>query len=192
MYTLIVFAVGDKSSMAGLHFVSGSLPGRVPDVLLRQGRGQDVRVVPRPRGPHTSRARAGARTPYVACAGCIPAGDDDRGIRGLDADRDRAHARRRTASYPNLHGDVAATANGQGIKTGGTFLYDPYGQPLGGYPGNTSAEVSYAWAGKHQKMTEHQGGVATIEMGPGSMCLPSGVSCQWIPSRVAARTTMST
>jgi YD repeat-containing protein len=31
-------------------------------------------------------------------------------------------------SYPNVHGDVAATASASGVKQGRTFTYDPFGQ----------------------------------------------------------------
>jgi RHS repeat-associated protein len=70
-----------------------------------------------------------------------------------------------TWSYPNLHSDVAATANGSGTKTGSTFTYDPYGQPLAGYAQNAASSFSYGWEGRHQKLSEHQGDIATIEMG---------------------------
>jgi RHS repeat-associated protein len=33
-------------------------------------------------------------------------------------------------SYPNIHGDVAATANAVGVKQGATYVYDPFGQSL--------------------------------------------------------------
>ncbi len=69
-------------------------------------------------------------------------------------------------SYPNVHGDIAATANGSGSKIGATFTYDPYGQPLAGNPDNTTASAtSYGWEGSHQKLTEHQGLLNDIEMG---------------------------
>jgi RHS repeat-associated protein len=71
-----------------------------------------------------------------------------------------------TWSYANLHGDVAATANGSGTKVGSTFNYDPFGQPLSGYPDNTSSSAAaYGWQGLHQKLTEHTGLIADIEMG---------------------------
>jgi len=70
-----------------------------------------------------------------------------------------------TWSYPNLHNDVVATANGGGTKTGGTFNFDPYGQPSAGYPSNTSSLFSYGWEGAKQRPIEHQGDIATIEMG---------------------------
>ncbi len=71
-----------------------------------------------------------------------------------------------TWSYSNLHGDVAATADGSGSKVGSTFTYDPYGQPLAGNPNNTSSSAaSYGWAGSHQKLMEHSSPLADIEMG---------------------------
>lgn len=30
-------------------------------------------------------------------------------------------------SYPNVHGDVQAVANGVGVKQGSTLRYDPFG-----------------------------------------------------------------
>jgi RHS repeat-associated protein len=68
-------------------------------------------------------------------------------------------------SYPNIHGDVAATSDGTGTKTGNTFTWDPFGQPLTGQPTNTASSLSYGWEGSHLKGTEHQGDIDTIEMG---------------------------
>ncbi|MEI2639398.1 MAG: hypothetical protein V9F03_10430 [Microthrixaceae bacterium] len=34
-------------------------------------------------------------------------------------------------SYPNIHGDLTATANSAGAKQGVTRVFDPYGNPLG-------------------------------------------------------------
>src|SRR5205807_5410642 len=62
-------------------------------------------------------------------------------------------------SYPNIHGDVAATSDGTGTKTGTTFTWDPYGQPLAGQPNNTASSLSYGWEGSHLKGTEHQGDI---------------------------------
>jgi hypothetical protein len=39
-----------------------------------------------------------------------------------------------TWSYPNIHGDVVATADATGAKEGPTRSYDPYGQALGPCP----------------------------------------------------------
>lgn len=68
-------------------------------------------------------------------------------------------------SYPNIHGDVMATANPSGVKVGSTLDYDPYGQPLGGTPDNSAGNLDYGWLGRHQRPVETQAGIATVEMG---------------------------
>jgi RHS repeat-associated protein len=70
-----------------------------------------------------------------------------------------------TWSYPNFHGDVMATADAAGAKQGPTLSYDPYGQALGALPDNSAGKFDYGWLGQHQRGTEHQAGIATIEMG---------------------------
>ena len=68
-------------------------------------------------------------------------------------------------SYPNIHGDIAATANGAGTKQGGTVTYDPYGQPVGSAPDNSAGSYDYGWLGQHQRGLEHEATINTIEMG---------------------------
>ena len=82
-------------------------------------------------------------------------------------------------SYPNLHGDVIITANSAGARQGGVAAYDPFGQPIDPVTGNigsttaddaspsntTTGGANYGWVGSHQKLYEHAGDVATIEMG---------------------------
>ena len=68
-------------------------------------------------------------------------------------------------SYPNIHGDVMATADGAGAKQGATMSYDPHGQALGALPDNSAGNFDYGWLGRHQRGTEHEAGIATIEMG---------------------------
>jgi RHS repeat-associated protein len=68
-------------------------------------------------------------------------------------------------SYPNIHGDVMATANSVGVKQGPTLSYDPFGTALGGLPDNSAGNFDYGWLGQHQRGIEHTGGIATIEMG---------------------------
>ncbi|MCA1844427.1 MAG: hypothetical protein LC792_14805, partial [Actinobacteria bacterium] len=68
-------------------------------------------------------------------------------------------------SYPNIHGDVMATAVCAGAKQGTTLSYDPYGQALNGVPDNSAAKFDYGWLGQHQRGLEHAAGIATIEMG---------------------------
>jgi len=84
----------------------------------------------------------------------------------------------KTWSYPNLHGDIVATADLNGHRSGMLTGYDPFGQvvdPVTGQIGTTSADDSTpdnepggtdsAWAGKYSKIYEHEGSIATIEMG---------------------------
>ena len=68
-------------------------------------------------------------------------------------------------SYPNIHGDIVVTADGAGTKTAGTFSYDPYGQALTAVPDNSAGNFDYGWIGQHQRPLEHEGTLATIEMG---------------------------
>jgi RHS repeat-associated protein len=69
-------------------------------------------------------------------------------------------------SYPNLHGDVAATCNAAGVKQGATLAYDPYGTTLGTVVDNSNGNWDYGWEGQHTKGLEHATGVApVIEMG---------------------------
>jgi RHS repeat-associated protein len=80
-------------------------------------------------------------------------------------------------SYPNLHGDVILTADGTGLRTG-RFSYDPFGQPIDpvtgaigtaaaddAVPNNLPGDADNAFVGQHGKLYEHQGTIATIEMG---------------------------
>ena len=82
-------------------------------------------------------------------------------------------------SYPNLHGDVVINTDSAGVRQGGVAAYDPFGQPVDPVTGNigsstaddaspnntTTRSANYGWEGSHQKLYEHAGSVATIEMG---------------------------
>jgi RHS repeat-associated protein len=69
-------------------------------------------------------------------------------------------------SYPNIHGDVQATANAAGVKQGATLTYDPYGQPLTAIVDNSAGNIDNAWLGQHNKQYEHETGLKPlIEMG---------------------------
>ncbi|WP_146242808.1 PA14 domain-containing protein [Curtobacterium sp. MCBD17_019] len=81
-------------------------------------------------------------------------------------------------SYPNIHGDIIITANQTGTAAAGLAVYDPFGQvedPATGLLGTTAANqagpdtqsgnADYGWLGQHQKLSEHLGDIATIEMG---------------------------
>ncbi|HEX3394840.1 MAG TPA: RHS repeat-associated core domain-containing protein [Acidimicrobiales bacterium] len=67
-------------------------------------------------------------------------------------------------SYPNVHGDVVATANAAGAKQGATVSYDPFGQSVA-VPDNAPSNLDYGWLGQPQRPTEHAGGSSLVEMG---------------------------
>jgi RHS repeat-associated protein len=68
-------------------------------------------------------------------------------------------------SYPNIHGDVVATANASGVKQGATRTYDPFGEALGGVPDNSDGKLDYGWLGTSQRATDTESGSYSIEMG---------------------------
>ncbi len=80
-------------------------------------------------------------------------------------------------SYPNLNGDSTLLVGAAGIRIGDRASFDPFGQPitLDGDIGTLAAddavtdtspgEADYAFVGQHRKLYEHQGSIATIEMG---------------------------
>jgi RHS repeat-associated protein len=76
-------------------------------------------------------------------------------------------------SYPNIHGDMVATADPAGAKRGGTLAYDPFGTALStsgptdpdSVPDNSGGNFDYGWLGQAQSGLEHAPGIATIEMG---------------------------
>ena len=80
-------------------------------------------------------------------------------------------------SYPNLHGDVILTADHEGVRVGERVRFDPFGQPVAadGTIGTTTADdtvvdnldgqADHSWVGQHQKLYEHAGSIASIEMG---------------------------
>lgn len=63
-------------------------------------------------------------------------------------------------SYPNLHGDILARADGAGVKVGTTEKYDPYGMPS-----QATAGAGYGWLGQHRKLSDPQPGTLLIQMG---------------------------
>jgi RHS repeat-associated protein len=80
-------------------------------------------------------------------------------------------------SYPNIHGDVAWTADQSGSRTG-FYQYDPFGQPIDpstkvigsptadeSVPDTLPGAYDVGWVGSKGKGYEHTGTVATIEMG---------------------------
>jgi RHS repeat-associated protein len=81
-------------------------------------------------------------------------------------------------SYPNIHGDLIVLADGTGTRIGARFSYDPFGQPIDpvtraigtpdaddAVPDTLPGDADYGWVGASSKLYEHQGTIATIEMG---------------------------
>jgi large repetitive protein len=80
-------------------------------------------------------------------------------------------------SYPNVHGDIAVVGDDAGDRVGDRYRYDPFGQPIApdgqigtliaddAVPDNIPGDADYAWVGSNSKLYEHQGSIATIEMG---------------------------
>jgi RHS repeat-associated protein len=81
-------------------------------------------------------------------------------------------------SYPNVHGDVVAAADGGGVRSGGLAWFDPFGQPVDPVSGligtgvaddavvdNVPGEADWGWVGQHQRLYEHAGELAAVEMG---------------------------
>jgi RHS repeat-associated protein len=82
-------------------------------------------------------------------------------------------------SYPNLHGDTSVICDTTGTRIGQLAMFDPFGQPIDPTThriGTASADdavptdtttpgATYGWAGIAQKQYQHQGDIATIEMG---------------------------
>ena len=69
-------------------------------------------------------------------------------------------------SYSNVHSDVVALADANGAKVGpSTSTYDPFGSSLTALPNNDVGNMDYGWLGSDQRPLEHEGGIATIEMG---------------------------
>lgn len=68
-------------------------------------------------------------------------------------------------SLPNVHGDVMATADRGGNKTG-TFVYEPFGLTIGkSKADNGSNGTTYGWVGQHEKLSEGKLALEPIQMG---------------------------
>ncbi|MEZ5382765.1 MAG: PA14 domain-containing protein [Microthrixaceae bacterium] len=72
-----------------------------------------------------------------------------------------------TWQYPNLHGDLVATADSAGAKVGATVAYDPDGNLTGGgLPNNLAGDMDFGWHGAASRPLEHADSLSpTIEMG---------------------------
>jgi RHS repeat-associated protein len=80
--------------------------------------------------------------------------------------------------FPNLHGDVIVTTDGDGTRQGTRSVYDPFGQPIdpdtwaigtttadNAIPDLLVGDADFGWVGQHSKYTEHHGSIHTISMG---------------------------
>jgi RHS repeat-associated protein len=80
--------------------------------------------------------------------------------------------------FPNLHGDVIVTTDGDGTRVGARSAYDPFGQPIDpnswqigtlvaddSIPDLVEGDADFGWVGQHGKFTEHHGSIHTISMG---------------------------
>ncbi|MBF4463611.1 MULTISPECIES: hypothetical protein, partial [unclassified Rathayibacter] len=84
-----------------------------------------------------------------------------------------------TWSYPNLQGSIITTADAGGARSATVNRYDPFGQPVDPTTGRIgtiaaadavadsqkNSDADYSWLGGNQKLFEHAGGIAAIEMG---------------------------
>jgi len=62
-------------------------------------------------------------------------------------------------SYPNIHGDITATATAAGANIAVTMLYDPYGQGLGTLPDNQQGNLDMSWLGALASKGETEPGI---------------------------------
>lgn len=71
-----------------------------------------------------------------------------------------------TLSLSNIHGDIMATIDADGLVTG-KYLTGPFGEKLASYqsPNNTGTEGSWNYLGKHQKLSEAALSLQPIQMG---------------------------
>lgn len=68
-------------------------------------------------------------------------------------------------SLPNIHGDVFATTDRAGVKTG-TFVYEPFGLTIGkSRSDNGPNGTTYGWVGQHEKLAESKLALEPIQMG---------------------------
>lgn len=81
-------------------------------------------------------------------------------------------------AYPNLHGDVILTADGEGVRSEAIARFDPFGQPIDPVTGKIGTEeadtsvantadgsVDYAYVGLHRKLYDTAGAAGIVQMG---------------------------
>jgi len=78
-----------------------------------------------------------------------------------------------TWDIPNVRGDIVLTADNAGKQVGDLRAYTPYGEPLNpagavdndNVPDNQPGQMDNGWLGQHQRLFEHAGGLALVQMG---------------------------
>ena len=97
-------------------------------------------------------------------------------------------------SYPNLHGDSIISADSSRVCGAELSSYEPFGQPIDPSTGDIATttaddavpttqpgEDSVRVGGVNSKLYEHQGSIATIEMGVGWLSQSWAGSCRSDP-----------
>ena len=93
-------------------------------------------------------------------------------------------------SYPNVHGDVVATANTAGVKQA-AFAYDPDGNTVTNVD-NSPANYDYAWLGPTSEEPSTPPASPPSRWGPASMCRRLGRFLSVDPVEGGRRTTTTT
>ncbi|WP_077241311.1 PA14 domain-containing protein [Amycolatopsis azurea] len=78
-----------------------------------------------------------------------------------------------TWDIPNVRGDIVLTTDNAGKQVGDLRAYTPYGEPLNPagvvdndyVPDNQPGNMDNGWLGQHQRLFEHAGGLALVQMG---------------------------
>lgn len=91
---------------------------------------------------------------------------------------DRAGTSEDVWGHPNIHGDILVRTTATGVRQGSMAFYDPFGQlidPTTRQTGTTTADdavpdtstgsADYGWLGQHQRLFDHAGTLAIIDMG---------------------------
>jgi RHS repeat-associated protein len=91
---------------------------------------------------------------------------------------DRAGTGEDVWAHPNIHGDVLVSTDSAGVRRGALSFYDPFGQPVDpgtrqtgtsaaddAVPDTSTGHADYGWEGQHQRLFEHAGTLAVIDMG---------------------------
>ncbi len=77
-----------------------------------------------------------------------------------------------TWDHPTVRGNLFLTTGPDGNQLGGLREYNPFGEPMSGgavapdaVPDNLPGDADYGWLGQHQRLYEHAGALALVQMG---------------------------